>query len=208
MRGGKRPSGRGEGYYFEPTLLADVPPDALIAREETFSPIAAVCAFDTEEEVRAFDHSTLVLSFSPARRSLDLSTRPIWDSRTTSSLAISIKHGVRSSVSSPATCASRSLCLGAELSDVQRHQHRQPYVCRITFWRYQAERLRQRSGHWCWHRRISHHQDGSDDIGAVVTRRRGDGEDFVLITAMRSCARSVCTAICTMLHREDMDKRE
>jgi aspartate-semialdehyde dehydrogenase len=36
--------------FFQPTLLADVPADALIMHEETFGPVAAVAAFDTEEE--------------------------------------------------------------------------------------------------------------------------------------------------------------
>ncbi|WP_413205212.1 NAD-dependent succinate-semialdehyde dehydrogenase [Rhodospirillum sp. A1_3_36] len=36
--------------FFEPTVLADVPPDALIMTEETFGPIAAIAPFDTEEE--------------------------------------------------------------------------------------------------------------------------------------------------------------
>jgi aspartate-semialdehyde dehydrogenase len=39
--------------FFEPTLLADVPKDALIMREETFGPVAAITVFDTEAEVVA-----------------------------------------------------------------------------------------------------------------------------------------------------------
>jgi aspartate-semialdehyde dehydrogenase len=37
--------------FVTPTLLVDVPDDALIMREETFAPIAAVTCFDTEAEV-------------------------------------------------------------------------------------------------------------------------------------------------------------
>jgi aspartate-semialdehyde dehydrogenase len=46
--GGKRH--RAGPLFFQPTLLADVPADALIFREETFGPIAAVAPFDSESE--------------------------------------------------------------------------------------------------------------------------------------------------------------
>ena len=49
VTGGKRhKAGR---LFFEPTLLVDVPADALIMHEETFGPVAAIVAFDTEDEV-------------------------------------------------------------------------------------------------------------------------------------------------------------
>ncbi|HTV71041.1 MAG TPA: NAD-dependent succinate-semialdehyde dehydrogenase [Rhizobiaceae bacterium] len=44
--------------FYQPTLLADVPDDALIMREETFGPVAAVSTFDTEEEVIARANAT------------------------------------------------------------------------------------------------------------------------------------------------------
>lgn len=39
-----------DGYFIEATVLADVPKDALCMSEETFAPVAAVTAFDTEAE--------------------------------------------------------------------------------------------------------------------------------------------------------------
>ncbi len=38
------------GTFFQPTMLADVPHDALIFREETFGPVAPLFRFHTEEE--------------------------------------------------------------------------------------------------------------------------------------------------------------
>ena len=46
--GGKRRER--EGYFFEPTLLIDVPPSARIMNEEPFGPIAAVSTFSTYDE--------------------------------------------------------------------------------------------------------------------------------------------------------------
>jgi aspartate-semialdehyde dehydrogenase len=56
LAGGKRhAAGR---LFFQPTLLADVPGDALIMREETFGPVAAVTPFETEEEAVARANDT------------------------------------------------------------------------------------------------------------------------------------------------------
>jgi aspartate-semialdehyde dehydrogenase len=49
--GGKR-DGAGELFY-QPTVLTDVPDDALIMREETFGPVAAISTFYSEDEVVA-----------------------------------------------------------------------------------------------------------------------------------------------------------
>lgn len=44
--------------FLAPTVLADVPEDALIMREETFAPVAALTPFDSEEEVIARANAT------------------------------------------------------------------------------------------------------------------------------------------------------
>jgi succinate-semialdehyde dehydrogenase/glutarate-semialdehyde dehydrogenase len=49
MCGGRRVPGS-RGFFVEPTVLADVPRQSACMREETFAPIAPVCAFDSEEE--------------------------------------------------------------------------------------------------------------------------------------------------------------
>ncbi|CAG9264915.1 NAD-dependent succinate-semialdehyde dehydrogenase [Paraburkholderia unamae] len=54
VAGGKVSSGR----YVEPTVLADVTRDMLIAREETFGPVAAVFRFSDEAEVIGLANDT------------------------------------------------------------------------------------------------------------------------------------------------------
>jgi len=56
VAGGKRH--KAGPLFFQPTLLTDVPSDALIFREETFGPIAAVAAFDNEAEALALANQT------------------------------------------------------------------------------------------------------------------------------------------------------
>lgn len=56
--GGQQPLG--PGTFFTPTVLSEVPADAVINKEETFGPIAALIKFDTEEEVIALANNTTV----------------------------------------------------------------------------------------------------------------------------------------------------
>jgi len=53
--GGRHEAGK---LFYRPTLLVDVPDDALIMREETFGPVAAVTPFDDEAEVVARANAT------------------------------------------------------------------------------------------------------------------------------------------------------
>ena len=46
------------GRFFEPTVLADVAPDALMAREETFGPVAPLFRFKTDDEAIALANDT------------------------------------------------------------------------------------------------------------------------------------------------------
>ena len=55
--GGTRASGLGDRFY-TPTVLADVAPDMLCAREETFGPVAPVFRFETEAEAIRLANAT------------------------------------------------------------------------------------------------------------------------------------------------------
>lgn len=46
------------GWFLEPTVLADVPRDALCMNEETFAPVAAITAFDSEAEAIELANAT------------------------------------------------------------------------------------------------------------------------------------------------------
>jgi len=56
LTGGRRIQGR--GYFYEPTVLANVPDGALCLTEEIFGPVAPIQKFRTEEEVIARANAT------------------------------------------------------------------------------------------------------------------------------------------------------
>ncbi|HEY3672488.1 MAG TPA: aldehyde dehydrogenase family protein, partial [Acidimicrobiia bacterium] len=60
VTGGERLTADGldAGCFYAPTLLADVTPDMLIYREETFGPIAPVIVFDDDDEAIAMANDT------------------------------------------------------------------------------------------------------------------------------------------------------
>ncbi|MGV6873635.1 NAD-dependent succinate-semialdehyde dehydrogenase [Pseudochelatococcus sp. B33] len=51
LTGGKRPQDGSGGYFFEPTVLKDVPDAAQALAEENFGPIAAITSFSRPDEV-------------------------------------------------------------------------------------------------------------------------------------------------------------
>src|SRR5271157_53582 len=71
--GGRRPADKNKGYFFEPTVISNLPDDALAIAEENFGPIAAITSFATAEEVyrRAnagdFGLSAYVFTRDPSR---------------------------------------------------------------------------------------------------------------------------------------------
>jgi succinate-semialdehyde dehydrogenase/glutarate-semialdehyde dehydrogenase len=58
LAGGGRPPGMDQGYFFSPTVLADVPPHAQIMQLEPFAPIAPITPFSTFEEAIELANST------------------------------------------------------------------------------------------------------------------------------------------------------
>ena len=50
VHGGERAPGYPTNLYWQPTVLDGVPPDSLVAQEETFGPIAPVVAIDSLDE--------------------------------------------------------------------------------------------------------------------------------------------------------------
>ncbi|MFT3965300.1 MAG: NAD-dependent succinate-semialdehyde dehydrogenase [Sphingobium sp.] len=61
-RGGRLLTGdmrrKGPGHFFRPAVIADVPADALLCREETFGPVAGLVKFRTEAEAIALANDT------------------------------------------------------------------------------------------------------------------------------------------------------
>lgn len=58
VTGGGRPAGFNAGYFVEPTIFADVPPEARIWKEEIFGPVLSVAAFDTEDQALDLANTT------------------------------------------------------------------------------------------------------------------------------------------------------
>src|SRR5205807_10418370 len=56
--GGSRPAGIPRGFFFEPTVLADVQNSMSVAQDEIFGPVAVVIPFDGEAEAVAVANDT------------------------------------------------------------------------------------------------------------------------------------------------------
>jgi aldehyde dehydrogenase (NAD+) len=72
VTGGKVPAHLPVGYYVEPTIFADVHPDATLAQEEVFGPVLAIIPFDDDDDaVRIANNSIYGLSGAVTSASVD-----------------------------------------------------------------------------------------------------------------------------------------
>lgn len=58
LAGGKQPASKERGFFFEPTVLGEVPDAAVIMQEEPFAPIAPIARFRNLDEVIARANAT------------------------------------------------------------------------------------------------------------------------------------------------------
>jgi acyl-CoA reductase-like NAD-dependent aldehyde dehydrogenase len=58
VAGGSREPGWATDLYYQPTIVADVKPEMLLNREETFGPVAAVLSFESDNEAIAIANDT------------------------------------------------------------------------------------------------------------------------------------------------------
>lgn len=57
--GGKRPNGIEQGFFYEPTLLADVDNSMMVAREEIFGPVLVAIPYDNDDDAIAIANDSI-----------------------------------------------------------------------------------------------------------------------------------------------------
>ncbi|MEO1192879.1 MAG: aldehyde dehydrogenase family protein [Pseudomonadota bacterium] len=76
LTGGRVPPGRNQGWFYEPTILADCSPDMALFQEESFGPLAGLCKVaDLEEGIRLANASDYGLGASLMTTRLDEALR-------------------------------------------------------------------------------------------------------------------------------------
>ncbi len=76
LTGGKRPDGFDKGFFFEPTVIRDLPNSSFLLCNEIFGPIALIQSFKTYEEVIKKANSTeYALASYTFTKSLELANR-------------------------------------------------------------------------------------------------------------------------------------
>jgi len=59
LLGGSRADDRGEGWFFQPTVFADVDPASRLAQEEVFGPVLSVIPYEDDDEAVAIANGTV-----------------------------------------------------------------------------------------------------------------------------------------------------
>ncbi|WP_280431962.1 NAD-dependent succinate-semialdehyde dehydrogenase [Nocardia brasiliensis] len=89
----------GDGYFYAPTVLADVPADARILREEVFGPVAAITGFEGEAEgVEAANNTEFGLAAYIYTKDLDRAFRV---AEAVESGMVGVNRGIVSDVAAP-----------------------------------------------------------------------------------------------------------
>jgi acyl-CoA reductase-like NAD-dependent aldehyde dehydrogenase len=57
--GGRRPENLPRGYFYEPTLVTDVSPDAPIAQDEVFGPVLTVLGYKDDDDAVAIANNSI-----------------------------------------------------------------------------------------------------------------------------------------------------
>lgn len=79
LTGGRRPASRNKGFFFEPTVLAEVPDGSRIMREEPFGPLAPISTFrdldDAIERSNATPYGLSAYAFTRSQKKADALSR-------------------------------------------------------------------------------------------------------------------------------------
>jgi succinate-semialdehyde dehydrogenase/glutarate-semialdehyde dehydrogenase len=76
LTGGKRPANKTKGFFFEPTVIRDLPDDSYLLCNEIFGPLALVQSFSTYEEViKKANHTEYALASYTFTKSLELANK-------------------------------------------------------------------------------------------------------------------------------------
>jgi succinate-semialdehyde dehydrogenase/glutarate-semialdehyde dehydrogenase len=89
----------GPGYFYPPTVLTDVPPEARMYKEEIFGPVAPIFTFaDDEDGVRMANDTEYGLVAYAYTRDLN---RGIWVSEALETGMVGLNQGMVSNVAAP-----------------------------------------------------------------------------------------------------------
>lgn len=79
LAGGRRPASRNKGFFFEPTVLTDVPDGARIMREEPFGPLAPIATFrdldDGTERANSTPYGLAAYAFTGSQKKAEALSR-------------------------------------------------------------------------------------------------------------------------------------